>query len=260
MNASKYLGIGIASLLASALALVSGCASYPISKEYRQHAREITIAQVRANPDGTRGSIVIWGGRIINVVNDSHGSSMYILCLPSGSDERPIPAYDNSPGRFIATSPGFLDPEMYPQGSLITVAGQLNGVRTELLDNIQYAYPVLQIQEAHLWRDLPEGYDYDYYSYPGYYYGPGPGWYGWGGWGPSWWWGWGWGGYYPYGYYRGGYHGGLHGGFHNGGGTVSGGFHGSSSGGSSGGGGGGGGGGFHGGFHGGSGGGSGHGR
>jgi outer membrane lipoprotein len=220
-----------------ALALLSGCASYPISDSFRQQAKQITLDQVRADPQGTRGTIVIWGGRIINVVNDTHGSAIYIVCLPLPQNEKPI-AHGPSPGRFIATSTGFLDPEMFPYGGLVTIAGQLDGVRIEQLQNMQYPYPVLQIQETHVWPMEPQGYYPDYNDYD---YGYGPGWYG-GYWWPYWWW---WGGY-PYyygGYYR-GFHGGYHG-FHGGGGFR---------------GGGGGGGGFRGGGFGGGGGGGGHGR
>ncbi|HXC34365.1 MAG TPA: Slp family lipoprotein, partial [Candidatus Acidoferrales bacterium] len=89
------------------LALFSGCASYPISKEYRQQEKQITLDEVKANPEGTRGAVVIWGGRIINVVNNSQGGAIYIYCLPLPENERPL-AYAPSPGRFVATSAQFL--------------------------------------------------------------------------------------------------------------------------------------------------------
>ncbi|MGH8024019.1 MAG: Slp family lipoprotein, partial [Limisphaerales bacterium] len=83
MNAVKYLA------LASLLAALSGCETYPISQEFRQQAKEITISQVRADPDGTRGKIVIWGGRIINVANNTNGGAIYIACLPLRDNEKP---------------------------------------------------------------------------------------------------------------------------------------------------------------------------
>ncbi len=195
MNALKYLAPALV------LAVLSGCASYPISKDLRQQAQVITIPQVKANPAGTRGNIVIWGGRIINVVNSTHGSAIYIVCLPLRSNEKPV-AYGPSPGRFIASSAEFLDPEAFPRHDLITVAGQLDGVQTETLGNVPYPYPVLNIKELRVWpMEQPE--------YPPYgYYGPDWDW----GWGPYWWW---WGGPYYYGGYYGGYHG-YYGGYHGG--------------------------------------------
>lgn len=247
MNAGKYF----AGALLLLLALLSGCASYPISKEFRRQAQYITLDQVKSDPMGTRGKIVIWGGRIINVVNQTNGSAIYIVCLPMPPNERPL-AGGPSPGRFIATGAGFLDPEMFPHGNLITVAGQLDGVSVQPLGNMPYAYPVLDIQETHVWPKEPEGY---YYPYYGGWYGPGWGW----GWGPGWWW-WG-GGFYPYyygGYYYGGYGGYYGGGYHGVHGSGGGGFHGGGTGGGGGEHGGGGGGGFSGG--GGGGGGGSHGR
>ncbi|MGH7979546.1 MAG: Slp family lipoprotein, partial [Limisphaerales bacterium] len=149
-------------------------------------------------------------------------------------------------GRFIAVSPEFLDPDMFPENGLITVAGQLDGVRTELLNNAPYPYPVLQMEDTHVWP--PEEYPYaTYYSGPSYapYWDWGWGW----GWGLGWWPGWYGGYYYPYYYhgYHGGYHGSFHGGFHGGYHGSGGGYHGGGGGGSSSHGGGGGGGSFHGG-------------
>jgi outer membrane lipoprotein len=227
MNAAKYLAPALL------LAALSGCATYPIAKDLRQHAQMITISQVKADPAGTRGAIVIWGGRIINVSNDTNGGALYIVCLPLRPNERPL-AHGPSPGRFIATSTEFLDPEMFPLHSLITVAGQLDGVWTEQLGNVPYTYPVLQIEQTYLWPTEAQ----EYAPYYGYY---GPDW--WWDWWPDWWWG---GGFYPFyggygGYYGGGFHHGFHGGFRGGfRGGGGGGFRGGGGGGGHGGGGGGG--------------------
>ena len=53
----------------------------------------------------------------------------------------------------MAVSPGFLDPEIYPAGTRITVAGPLDGVYTEPLEDIDYTYPVVEIQQIHLWPE-----------------------------------------------------------------------------------------------------------
>lgn len=192
MNAGKY----IAAVLA--LAMLAGCASYPIAKNLREQAKPLTVSQVKANPEGARGSIVIWGGRIINTVNSANGGEVYIMSRPLRSNGKPV--VDGPPlGRFIATSGDYVEPEAFPAGWLITVAGQVTGVRTEMLQNFRYTYPVVAIEDVHVWPVHPPEYYY------GDYYG-GPGWDYW--WGPDWWW-YGGGFYYPY-YY------GPHGGFHRG--------------------------------------------
>jgi outer membrane lipoprotein len=172
MNAVKVKNFAIAAV---GVAVLSGCASPPISKDVQHEAKQINFAQVRAYPDETRGQVVIWGGRIINVVNNTNASSIYIVGFPVDSDGKPV-SKGPSPGRFIAAAPGFLDPTLLPHGRVITVAGSLNGVWPERLGKMNYDYPVLKIKELHVWPaksrvDYPEP---DYYSYPNYgYYGPG---------------------------------------------------------------------------------------
>lgn len=158
------------------LAVLSGCASYPISENLRNQAQPLSLTQVRANPQSTRGAVVIWGGRIINTINTTNGSEMYVLQLPLARNQRPNIDDTRSTGRFIVMSPEFLDPVAYPRGHLVTVAGQADGVRNERLQNTLYRYPVLNVQQVHLWTQRSRDY---------YYYDVSPGWY-WG-YNPVWW-------------------------------------------------------------------------
>jgi outer membrane lipoprotein len=101
--------------LGLALLALPGCATYPVAKKLRQQARPVTLAQASENPGAYRGTVVIWGGRIIKAVNDTNGGALYVLKLPLAHDEKPL-AYANSAGRFIASSERFLDPEVYQRG------------------------------------------------------------------------------------------------------------------------------------------------
>ncbi len=69
-------------LVGTLLVTLSGCASYPVSKNLRQQAKPLTLAQVAANPGAYTGTIVIWGGRVIQTTNDANGGSLYVLQLP----------------------------------------------------------------------------------------------------------------------------------------------------------------------------------
>ena len=155
------------------LAALSGCASNPISENLRNQAQPLTFTQVKVNPQSTRYVVVIWGGRIINTINTTNGTEIYVLQLPLDSKERPNPDDTASTGRFIVLSPEFLDPAAYPRGHLITVAGRAQGVRTERLQNILYTYPVLSTEQIHLWTQRQR--DYYYYDVsPGWYWGYNP--------------------------------------------------------------------------------------
>ncbi|HKW28760.1 MAG TPA: Slp family lipoprotein [Verrucomicrobiae bacterium] len=177
--------------------LVTGCVTYPIAKNLQQQARPLTLSQVVADPDACQGTVVIWGGRIIKVVNEVNSSALYVLEMPLGGDGQPL-AYANTSGRFIASSKGFLDPEVYKRGELVTVAGTIAGLESEPVQKAKYTYPVVAIIQTHLW---PVERRYYYYQPDGYGYGYYPDWYWWG-WYPAWGWGW----YYRGGDWDGGWH------------------------------------------------------
>jgi outer membrane lipoprotein len=171
-------------LLGAVLVGFSGCVTYPISKDLRAQAKPVTLAQASASPAACTGTIVIWGGQVIQTVNDTNGGAIYVLELPLTSDERPV-QHGVSAGRFIARSDKYIDPEVFKPGRLITVAGQLAGTATEPLQKTQYTYPMLSIKQLHLWQSVRT-----VYYYPAGYWGwYGPRWHrGW--YGPGWGWGW----------------------------------------------------------------------
>jgi outer membrane lipoprotein len=172
-------------LLGLALVALSGCVTYPVAKDLQRQAKPLTLSEVSANPGAYEGTIVIWGGRIIKTVNDVNSSAIYVLKLPLDSSGEPR-VQANTSGRFIASSKGFMDPEVYKRGRLITVAGAIAGLETHPVQKTKYAYPVVTIKQIHVWL-VERRYNYYYYPAWGYYY---PGWY-WG-WYPGWSVGWGW--------------------------------------------------------------------
>lgn len=149
------------------LFVISGCA-YPISKELRQETtKEMTFPMVLQNPTAYSGSIVIWGGKIIETHNVTGGSEIIVLETPLDYQEMPE-SEKYSQGRFIAKSSTFLDPEVYSKGKRITVAGEIIGKETKPLGKTEYTYPVIMIKQIHLWRKVRM------YPYPPPYYGYGP--------------------------------------------------------------------------------------
>jgi outer membrane lipoprotein len=148
------------------LILIFGCA-YPISKAVRQEAREgPTFSMVLQDPTAYVGSIVLWGGRIIETIPQSEGSEIIVLETPLDYLEEPEAA-KYSRGRFIAKSSKLLDPEIYKKGRKITLAGEIVGKEKRPLGKAQYTYPVVMIKELYLWKKKRV------YAYPPYYwYGP----------------------------------------------------------------------------------------
>jgi outer membrane lipoprotein len=165
------------------LGIVSGCASSPISQTYRHEAQgNFTIGQVRQNPYNYIGVTVIWGGQIIATNNTAEGTEVVVLAMPLDSDDYPVLGA-GSEGRFIAQIPGFLDPEIYQRGKLITLAGQITGTAVRPLGQVQYAYPVIGAKQYYLWT---EERNYSPYHGP---YGPNDSYYPYWDWSYDWYWG-----------------------------------------------------------------------
>ncbi len=151
----------------------SGC-SHVISKDVRANSDpSLTVNQVRENPDPYKGKSVIWGGEIIQVINQKDGTTE-IEVFQRPLDFRGEPKEtDPSSGRFLVLDHRYLDPYIYWKGRKITVAGEITGEEVKPLGEMEYKYPLLTSKEIYIW--------------PVHYYGPYPYYY------PYYpWWGFGW--------------------------------------------------------------------
>jgi outer membrane lipoprotein len=170
---SRFLWIFFLSLML----LVSGCA-HVISKDLRTKSDlSITLAQVRQNPDAFKGKMVVWGGEIVETVNQQDGTTQIeVYQKPLGWRGEPKNT-TYSEGRFLVLADYYLDPYVFRGGRKITVAGEIQGEKIKPLGQMDYRYPLLLSKQIYFW---PE---YYYRTYPYAYYDP-------------WWWGypyWGWG-------------------------------------------------------------------
>jgi outer membrane lipoprotein len=167
----------------------SSCAS-PIARRYHQEAAPgVTFPLVLENPMAHKDQTVIWGGTVIRTANDKGGSELFILELPLGARDKPD-TDENPRGRFIAQSKSYLDPLIYRKGRRVTVAGIIAGEKEVVngKSKLPYVYPVVVIEEIHLWKKETPAYRY----YP----------YGWGWGGPYYWGPWPyWGGFFGEGFY-----------------------------------------------------------
>ncbi|MEJ2695913.1 MAG: Slp family lipoprotein [Candidatus Sulfobium sp.] len=159
------------------LFLVSACA-YPISKGLRKEAEKSPrFATVLKSPGMYTGSVVIWGGIIIETINHKKGSEVLVLETPLDYEGEPEDS-EYSHGRFIATTSGYLDPEIYRKGRKVTVAGEIISPEKRKIGETTYTYPVISIREIHIWKVQEAYYPPSYYGYGWYgpYYGYGPYW------------------------------------------------------------------------------------
>ena len=118
------------------------------------------------------GKQVRWGGRIIEVDNDEEDTRIQVLAFPLNSFGRPDSNQD-SLGRFMIYSKGFLDPEVYKVDRYITVFGTILQQHTIQVGKKNLALPMVEMNEHHIWKQ-ERYYDDDFHSpywlRPHYYY------------------------------------------------------------------------------------------
>jgi outer membrane lipoprotein len=78
-------------------------------------------------------------------------------------------------GRFVISSPEFLDPAVYEKDTQITVAGMLAGEIDRTVDKKVLHLPLLSLTTLHLWPDYTNNPMYGSYGTYNAYYGY-PGW------------------------------------------------------------------------------------
>ncbi len=171
-------------LFLSLMLLLSGCA-HVISRDLRMKSDlSLTLARVRQNPEAFKGKWVVWGGEIVETVNQQDGTTQIeIFQKPLGWRGEPQNT-TYSEGRFLILADYYLDPYVFRAGKKITVAGEIQGEKIKPLGEMDYRYPLLSSKQIYFW---PE---YYYHPYPYTYYDP------W--WGGYPYWGWGFGIHYYY--------------------------------------------------------------
>lgn len=128
---------------------VSGCSG--VSKQARSQVTFAgTFAELQADPDQKLGETAMFGGRIIAAQVIDKGTELTVLQLELGSSDRPL-NNDQSKGRFIIRSTQFLDPALYPEGTLITVVGKIAGSQERTIGQMPYRYPVIDPLEIKKW-------------------------------------------------------------------------------------------------------------
>jgi outer membrane lipoprotein len=143
-------GSGRKALLASLFFILTACAG-GISPQARSQISYFgPFSEVQQEPQKYVGEAVLWGGKIIETQIKDGATDLVVLQLELGGQDRPRDD-DQSHGRFLIRSAQFLDPALYPQGTLVTVVGRLKGAETRLIGQMPYAYPVIDPTEIKKW-------------------------------------------------------------------------------------------------------------
>ncbi len=138
-------------LVALAVLLAGGCAPPFSQAALDQVDRSITFTELRSDPDRYKGKWVMLAGVIVGARNTQEGTFIEVLQRPTDRRGRPLDT-DVTEGRFIISSAKFLDAAVYQGGRLITVIGEVAGLKVQPLGEIEYRYPAVALKELHLWE------------------------------------------------------------------------------------------------------------
>lgn len=135
-------------LLLTALVL-SACASSP---KFDTNGIDTSITPQGAvdKVKSLQGVPVLWGGVIIASNNLKDSTQLEILAYPLDVNQKPD-AEKTPLGRILAEKDGYLETTDFTQGRLITVRGTLKDNRKGHIGETKYTYPVVNINQIHLW-------------------------------------------------------------------------------------------------------------
>jgi outer membrane lipoprotein len=145
-------------LLLTAILLLAGAISSCASTERiipepleAQVDKSVTFEQLRESPDSFRGKVVVFGGEVLKAKRLKEGTQLEVLQLPL-EDWQPMSPRNESQGRFLAIQKEFLDPATVTDETRVTVVGEVVGVTTQHLDEMEYRYPTVEVKYLKVWE------------------------------------------------------------------------------------------------------------
>jgi len=128
------------------------------------------LSEVKKSPILNEGKLYILGGIIVKTTVTKEGSLIEAIFVPVNSYGY-LKDYTTSSERFLALyrGKGILDPLIYKENREITLAGKFIEVRKGTIGEMEYDYPLFEVEDIYLWEEYK---DTDRYSYPPYYPSP----------------------------------------------------------------------------------------
>lgn len=133
-------------LLLSALA---GCSNLPKNTQLNDGESNITYQHVLQYPHASMGHLAQWQGQIAAVHNMDKMSQIEIVYQKLDYQGKVID--DQSPGRFVANIPKYIEPMIYKAGRTITVKGHIAAMRSIMVDKMEQRVPTLNVEHFYLW-------------------------------------------------------------------------------------------------------------
>lgn len=91
-----------------------------------------------------------WTGFVVDVENQKEHSCLTVIAKVPDAYARPSKSIRIDKGRFIACKPKFLEPASFIDKA-VTVTGPVKRLVTKELDEMDYAYPLVDAQIIYVW-------------------------------------------------------------------------------------------------------------
>ncbi len=135
---------------------MAGCATY--GQKFKQTEKQpVSLEMVRKDSAANIARNVIWGGRVVSVINKQDNTRLEIIAYPLNYAQKPVAKA--SPGRFIAFKQGYLESLDYVD-QLVTIQGKIEGMENNIsnshVDDQDYQFPVVEIKKIRIWPVVNE--------------------------------------------------------------------------------------------------------
>ena len=137
---------------ALALGTLGGCSSVPRQIQSAP-VNDLQLQQIDLDELSQQGHHVRWGGQVVVIENCADATVLQIVQHPLNHLGRPI-TNRNSQGRFLARTPEFIDPVVYPAGTVVTFIGTINGTADRYVDQRNLTLPIIDIETMHKWSPI----------------------------------------------------------------------------------------------------------
>ena len=130
------------------LILLSLTACVQPPKPLRGEFSDVSPQAYQANP--VKDLVVRWTGFVVEVENKNDHSCLTVMAKVPDQLSRPSKRVRLDQGRFIACKPKFLEPAFF-KNKAVTITGPVKRLVNKKLDEMDYAYPLVDAQVIYVW-------------------------------------------------------------------------------------------------------------
>ena len=175
MQANLVAGFSIVAIVAT----IAACNRYDVIPDHLEQRvnKNLFYQDIAHAAAAQQGQLVVLGGKVLSTTRLDERTQIEVLQLPLTDDHIPLTDQETqSQGRFYAYDSGkeILDPATLPEGTPVTIVGEVSGTQVVMVDEVGQPIPTLDIKDLTKWEvsEVRRGWGAPYYG--GYMYGARP--------------------------------------------------------------------------------------